>query len=114
MAKQPQLVEATEVEEVNEEAIDVVEIIGDTVSVIAGAVAGASVGYGLNKVLPVAETIAEKAMRGTGIASATLVTQWLTSSALSDDIHETREAISLVHRLASNGKKKLSGKKDNN
>ena len=111
--QQPQLVEATVEEEVEEEAIDVVEIIGDVISVGVGTVTGASVAYGLNKMIPAAETVAENVMRNVGIFSAGVTSQWLVSSAISDDIGETREAIRLLHRFASNGKKKLSGKKDN-
>ena len=116
MATKQQLpqVEVEEEKTVTEDAFDVIEIVGDIISVGIGTAAGASVAYGLDKVLPVAETITEKAMRGIGIFSAGVTAQWLTSSAIADDIDETRMALKALHGFASNGRKKLNAKKQNN
>ena len=92
--------------EYDDEKMDVISVGIDAVAIGVGGAVGLAVTEVVDTALPVAVTTMDTVKRNAVKYGSGITAQWLTSTAVAEDLHEMRGVAKHVHRMVTNKFKK--------
>lgn len=100
--------------EYDDEKMDVISVGIDAVAIGVGGAVGFAVTEVVDSALPVAVTTVDMVKRNAVKYGSGITAQWLTSTAVAEDLHEMRGAAKHLHRMVTNKFKKNKKVRKNN
>lgn len=92
--------------EYEDEKMDVISVGIDAVAIGVGGAVGFAVTEVVDSALPVAVTTVDMVKRSAVKYGSGVTAQWLTSTAVAEDLHEMRGVATHIHRMVTNKFKK--------
>ena len=92
--------------EYEDEKMDVISVGIDAVAIGVGGAVGLAVTEVVDSALPVAVTTMDVVKRSAVKYGSGITAQWLTSTAVAEDLHEMRGVATHIHRMVTNKFKK--------